>query len=359
MSPNLFTPIQVGSVQLKNRIFMAPLTRMRAGTAHVPNDLMKEYYAQRSSAGLIIAENTMIAPHTSVFQMEPGVYSDEQLLAWKEIMDAVHAKEGKFFLQLCHGGRAAHPDNNDGVQPVGPSPIAIDSEVHTLHGKKKHVVPRELTANEISTIVQQFATAAKNSIDVAGFDGVEIHAANGFFIDQFVRSSANTRTDQYGGSLQNRTRIVAEILQAVTAVVHPDKVGIRFSPLNSYNAMKDDDPLALSQHLAALCQRYDLAYVHILRGDFLSVQEGDIEPIFRTHFHNTLVSNMGYTKDEANAAIQAGRVDAVSFGVPFLANLDLPERFATGATLNDADPSTFYVGGAKGYTSYPTLADAK
>ncbi|KAH9150856.1 hypothetical protein AeRB84_006395, partial [Aphanomyces euteiches] len=213
-------------------------------------------------------------------------------------------------------------------------------EVHTLHGKKKHVVPRELTANEISTIVQQFATAAKNSIDVAGFDGVEIHAANGFFIDQFVRSSANTRTDQYGGSLQNRTRIVAEILQAVTA-------------------LQRDERRRSSQHLAALCQRYDLAYVHILRGDFLSVQEGDIEPIFRTHFHNTLVSNMGYTKDEANAAIQAGRVDAVSFGVPFLANPDLPKRFATGATLNDADPSTFYVGGAKGYTSYPTLADAK
>ncbi|CAK4901586.1 unnamed protein product, partial [Aphanomyces euteiches] len=340
MSPNLFTPIQVGSVQLKNRIFMAPLTRMRAGTAHVPNDLMKEYYAQRSSAGLIIAENTMIAPHTTWCLL-----GRTTLLAWKEITDAVHAKEGKFFLQLCHGGRAAHPDNNDGVQPVGPSPIAIDSEVHTLHGKKKHVVPRELTANEISTIVQQFATAAKNSIDVAGFDGVEIHAANGFFIDQFVRSSANTRTDQYGGSLQNRTRIVAEILQAVTAVVHPDK-------------LQRDERRRSSQHLAALCQRYDLAYVHILRGDFLSVQEGDIEPIFRTHFHNTLVSNMGYTKDEANAAIQAGRVDAVSFGVPFLANPDLPKRFATGATLNDADPSTFYVGGAKGYTSYPTLADA-
>ncbi|KAH9118869.1 hypothetical protein AeMF1_008191 [Aphanomyces euteiches] len=355
MAANLFSPTKIGSVQLANRIIMAPLTRTRAGPSHVPNDLMKEYYAQRASAGLIITECSMIAPNTSAFVGEPGVYTDEQLKAWKGITDAVHDKGGKIFAQIWHAGRAAHPDNNGGVESVSSSAIAIEGETHTLLGKMAYAVPRALTVDEIKTIVQQFATAAKNSIEVAGFDGIEIHGANGYLIDQFLRSSANTRTDNYGGSLENRSRFLTEVLEAVTAAVGADKVGIRFSPLNSYNSMKDEDPIALSEHVAKIAQRFNLAYVHILRSDLLKAQEGDIEPIFRKHFHNTFISNAGYTKDEANAAIESGLVDAVAFGVPFIANPDLVERFKLNAGLNTPDPSTFYVPGAKGYTDYPAL----
>ncbi|KAH9125080.1 hypothetical protein LEN26_009619 [Aphanomyces euteiches] len=342
MFSTLLSPVQVGSLQLKNRVFMAPLTRRRAGSSHVPNALMKEYYAQRASAGLIIAECSMIAPNTSAFV---------------EITDAVHAKGGKIFIQIYHVGRAAHPDLNGGVQPVAPSALAIDGQVHTVRTKMHHVVPRKLTLNEISTIVEHFATAAKNCVEVAGFDGIEIHASGGFLIDAFLRSGANTRTDHCGGSLENRARFLTEVLEAVTAVVHPDKAGIRYSPLNSYNSMHDEDPLALSEYVAKLSQRFNLAYVHILRRDMLNVQVGDIEPIFRKHYHDTLISNLGYTKDEANAAITAGRIDAVALGVPFIANPDLPERFAKNAPLNEADPSKFNAGGANGYTDYPTLSD--
>ncbi|CAK4647107.1 hypothetical protein LEN26_009618 [Aphanomyces euteiches] len=353
---NLFTPIQVGALEMKNRIFMAPLTRKRAGTSHLPNALMKEYYAQRASAGLIVAECSIIASNTSAFVEEPGVYSEDQLVAWKEITDAVHAKGGKIFIQISHGGRAAHPDNNNGVQCVGPSAIAIDGEVHTQRIKKRHVVPRELSEDEILVIIDQFATAAKNCIQVAGFDGVEIHANGGSLIDQFLRSSSNIRTDQYGGSIENRGRFLAQVLEAVTAVVASDKVGIRCAPLSSYNSMKDEDPLALSEYVAKLAQRFNLAYIHLLRGDSFRLQEGDVEPIFRKHFHKTLISNLGYTKDEANAAIAAGKIDAVAFGTQFIANPDLPERFASNASLNEADPTTFYAGGPKGYIDYPTLA---
>ncbi|KAG9405106.1 hypothetical protein AC1031_004212 [Aphanomyces cochlioides] len=352
MSPNLLSPVQVDSLQLKNRVFMAPLTRRRAGSSHVPNALMKEYYAQRASAGLIIAECSMIAPNTSAFVEEPGTTRS---------VEGNHgrcpAKGGKIFIQIYHAGRAAHPDLNGGVQPVAPSALAIEGQVHTVRTKMHHVVPRELTLNEISAIVEQFATTAKNCVEVAGFDGIEIHASGGFLIDAFLRSGAKTRTDHYGGSLENRARFLTGVLEAVTAVVHPDKVGIRYSPLNSYNSMHDEDPLALSEYVAKLSQRFNLAYVHILRRDMLNVQVGDIEPIFRKHYHNTLISNLGYTKDEANAAIAARRIDAVAFGVPFIANPDLRERFAKNAPLNEADPSKFYAGGAKGYTDYPTLSD--
>ncbi|CAK4612175.1 unnamed protein product [Aphanomyces euteiches] len=318
MAPNLFTPIQIGSVQLKNRILMAPLTRVRAGPSHVPNDLMKEYYAQRASAGLI----SMIAPNTSAFVGEPGVYSQLQLLKWKEITDAVHAKGGKIFMQIWHAGRAAHPDNNGGAPNVAPSAIAIDGEIRTLQSKKPHAVTHTLTVDEIKTIVQQYATAAKNCVQVAGFDGIEIHA----------------RTDQYGGSLENRSRFLAEVVEAVIAAIGADKLGIRVSPVNT-----------------KLAQRFSLAFVHILRYDILKIQEADIEPVFRKHFHNTLISNVEYSKDEANAAIEAGKLDAVAFGVPFIANPDLVERFVQNAPLNPADPSTFYTSGAKGYTDYPSL----
>ncbi|KAH9094495.1 hypothetical protein LEN26_018303, partial [Aphanomyces euteiches] len=253
-----------------------------------------------------------------------------------------------------HAGRAAHPDLNGGIQPVGPSPIAIEAEVRTLVKKTRHVVPRELTVEEIQAIVQQFATVAKNCVEVAGFDGIELHGAGGFLIDSFLQSSTNLRTDQYGGSIEKRARFLEEILEAVVSVVNPGRVGIRYAPISSYNAMKDEDPLALSEYLAKLSQRFDLAYVHVMRRDIFGIQEGDCEATFRKYFHNTLISNLGYTKDEANAAIEAGQVDAVAFGAAYIGNPDLVERFATNAPLNESDPATFYVGGAKGYIDYPT-----
>ncbi|CAK5174164.1 unnamed protein product [Aphanomyces euteiches] len=341
MTTNLFTPIQVGSLQLTNRIFMAPLTRTRANLEHVPSDLAKEYYAQRASAGLIIAEATAIAPNTSAFIMEPGIYTQEQLTVWKDITDAVHAKGGKIFSQLeC---RCTVSDCHDG-------------ETYTLQGKKPFTVPHELTVNEIATIVDQFATAAKNAIQVAGFDGVEIHGANSYLIEQFLFAGSNTRTDQYGGSLENRSRFLTELLQAVTNAIGSDKVGISFSPLNTHNSMHDPERLVLSEHVAKIAQTFNLAYVHIIRRELLGNAQGDIVPIFRKHFHNTLISNAGFTKDEANEAIASGLVDAVAFGTLFIANPDLPERFAKNAPLATADPSTFYVGGAKGYTDYPALS---
>ncbi|ETV93373.1 hypothetical protein H310_12635 [Aphanomyces invadans] len=354
----LFTPLQVGSNALANRIIMAPLTRTRAGPTHVPNALMAEYYAQRASAGLIVAECTMIAPNTSAFGGEPGAYTPEQLAGWKVVTDAVHAKGGKIFLQIWHGGRAVHPDHNDGHENVAPSALVIEGEVHTAKGKVPNVLPRELTEAEIRNIVQQFATAATNAINVSGFDGVEIHGANGYLIDQFLRDGSNKRTDGYGGSLENRTRFLTEVVDAVTKAVGADKVGIRFSPLNSYNSMIDSDPAALSEKVAAISQAFNLAYVHVMRADFFQAQKGDIVPIFRKHFKNTLIANMGYTKDEANDAIGSGLVDAVAFGTAFLANPDLPARFAQGADLNTPDSATFYVGDAKGYTDYPFLAAA-
>ncbi|KAJ3212413.1 hypothetical protein HDU83_005781 [Entophlyctis luteolus] len=352
----LFTPITVGSVQLKNRILMAPLTRSRAGPAHIPNKLMEEYYTQRASAGLIITECSMIAPDTSAFYAEPGLYTSEQLAEWKKITDSVHAKGGKIFLQIWHAGRAAHPDNNNGAPTVAPSAIKIEGTIHTKNGKVEQAVPRELDISEIPKLVELFAVAAKNSVTVAGFDGVEVHAANGYIIDQFLRDGSNKRTDKYGGSLENRARLLDEVLAAVVAAIGADKVGVRFSPFNSYNSMIDSDPAALSEHVAKVSQKHNLAYVHVMRGDFFGVQKGDVLPIFRKNFKNTLIANMGYTKDEANAAIAAGEVDAVSFGNAFLANPDLPARFEKNAELNKPDSASFYTDGAKGYTDYPFLA---
>ncbi|KAH9142109.1 hypothetical protein LEN26_005150 [Aphanomyces euteiches] len=355
MAHNLFSPILVGSIFLKNRIVMAPLTRCRAGPSHLPNDLMKEYYTQRASAGLIITEATMIAPNTSTYTGEPGIYNDEQVQGWKQITDAVHAKGGKIVLQLWHAGRTAHPLNNNGVEAVGPSAFAAPGEAITNQGKKPFTVPRPLTVDEIQTIVQQFATAAKTSILSAGFDGVEVHCGSGYLIDHFLHAGGNTRTDQYGGSLENRSRFLVEVLDAVTHAVGADKVGARFEPLSSCWTVQEDVAV-FSEHLAKIAQRFDLAYVHIRRCDKANVLTGDVEPIFRQHFKKTFISNTGYGRDEANAAIEDGRVDAISFGSLFAANPDLPDRFQQGAELNAMDFSKYFSSGPQGYTDYPALS---
>ena len=354
---SLFDPLKAGSLTLPNRILMAPLTRCRAEQGHIPGPLMAEHYAQRASAGLIIAEATMAMEGNSAFWMEPGIYNDAQVAGWRAVTDAVHAKGGRIFLQIWHGGRACHPLLNDGQQPVAPSPIAITGdEVHTPQGKQPYVTPRELQDHEIPGIIAGFQHAANNA-KAAGFDGVEVHGANGYLLDEFLRDGANHRSGPYGGPLENRARLLLEVTDAVCGVWGSDRVGLRISPLNSYNSMKDSDPAGLTAWLARKLSGTGLAYLHVMRSDFLGQQQGDVITPARENFDGVLVTNMGYSADEADAAIKAGQVDAVAFGVPFLANPDLPERFRRRAPLNDPNPATFYSPGPAGYTDYPALAN--
>lgn len=353
----LFTPLQSGSLQLNNRILMAPLTRARADVGHMPTPLMAEYYAQRASAGLIITECTMVAENTSAFASEPGIYNEAQIKAWQVVTKAVHDKGGKIVMQIWHSGRASHPLNNDGAESVAPSAIAIEGEVHTKGGKAHNVVPRALRLDEIPALVQAYAQGAKNAI-AAGFDGVEIHGANGYLIDQFLRDSANKRTDEYGGSLENRARFLFEVVTAVSAAIGAERVGLRLSPLNSYNSMIDSNPLLWIEYLSKKLNAFNLAYIHVMRSDFFQAQTGDVMPIAREHYKGVLIGNMGYSAEEADAAIKEGKLDAVAFGTSFLANPDLPARFKAGAALNAPDASTFYTPGEKGYTDYPTLEAA-
>lgn len=350
----LFTPLTIGSLMVPNRIFMAPLTRCRAGEAHIPNDLMVEYYKQRASAGLIIAEATMAMEGNSAFWKEPGIYSTEQIVAWQQVTTVVHDAGGRIFLQIWHGGRACHPLLNHGSQPVAPSAIAIADEVRTPEGKKPYAVPRELRDDELPGIVSGFKQAAQNA-KTAGFDGIEIHGANGYLLDEFLRDGSNKRSGPYGGSIENRARLILEVLEAVSTVWGSDRVGLRISPLSSYNSMIDSDPVGLSTWLANRLNEYCLAYLHVLRGDVYQQQSGDVMTPIRKHYQGVLIGNMGYTGEEAGKDIAAGKIDAVAFGTSFLANPDLPARIRASAALNEPDPATFYTDGAKGYTDYPSL----
>lgn len=351
----LFTPLQLGAITVSNRIFMAPLTRCRAGEEHIPNALMAEYYAQRASAGLIIAEATMVMAGNSAFWQEPSIYSAEQIAGWKLTTDAVHQAGGKIVLQIWHGGRACHPLLNKGVQPVAPSALPItNDEVHTPAGKQAYVTPRSLTLAEIPAIVAAFAQAAKNAI-AAGFDGVEVHSANGYLLDEFLRDGANQRQDDYGGSCENRARLLFEVLQAVSDAIGSDKVGVRVSPLNSYNSMIDSDPVALYTWLAGALNDFNLAYLHVMRGDFLRQQTGEVMTPIRANYRGVLIGNMGYAAAEADNAIATRQVDAIAFGSAFIANPDLPARIKANAPLSMPNPATFYSPGPVGYIDYPAL----
>lgn len=351
----LFTPLQVGALTLPNRILMAPLTRCRADQEHVPTALMAEHYSQRASAGLIIAEATAVMAGCSAFWTEPGIFSDAQVAAWTQVTDAVHAKGGQIVLQIWHGGRACHPLMNDGATPVAPSAIPItNDEIHTPNGKVAHVTPRALEEEEIPAIIAAFKSAAVNA-KAAGFDGVEVHGANGYLLDEFLRDGSNKRSDAYGGSIANRARLLLEVLDATIEVWGADRIGLRVSPLNSYNSMIDSDPIGTYTWLANKLNDYNLAYLHLMRADFLGEQTGDIVPPIRAAYRGILIGNMGYSAEEAEQAIATGQLDAVAFGVPFLANPDLPKRFANQAELNAPDSSTFYSPGPKGYTDYPYL----
>jgi len=356
---SLFTPLAVGPLTLANRIFMAPLTRCRADADHVPTTIMAEYYSQRASAGLIVAEATMAVEGNSAFgAREPGIYSEAQIIGWKKVIEAVHAKGGLIFLQIWHGGRACHPLLNNGAQPVAPSPLAITGdETHTPEGKKPYVVPRELRDDELPGIVEGFRKAAANA-KAAGFDGVEVHGANGYLLDEFLRDGSNKRTGPYGGPIENRARLLLEVIDAVISVWGKERVGVRISPLNSYNDMIDSDPVGVTRYVAAKLNERGIAYLHLMRSDFFGVQKGDIVPVAREAFKGVLVGNMGYTREEADSAIAAGQLDAVAFGHQYVSNPDLVERLKAGAILASSDASTFYTNDARGYTDYPVFAAA-
>ena len=353
---SLFTPLQAGDLHLPNRILMAPLTRCRAENDHVPGALIAEYYAQRASAGLIIAEATMAMPNNSAFWREPGIHSEAQVAGWKRATDAVHAAGGRIVLQIWHGGRACHPDLNDGAQPVAPSALRIENDqVYTPKGKVDYVVPRALDDAELPGIVEGFAHAARNA-KAAGFDGVEVHGANGYLLDEFLRDGSNRRSGPYGGDIANRARLLLEVLEAVCGVWGSHRVGLRVSPLNSYNDMRDSDPVGLVRWLGKRLNDFDLAYWHVMRSDFFGLQSGDVMTPARESFDGVLIGNMGYDANEADAAIAAGKVDAVAFGKPFISNPDLPERIRDGLPLAEPDEATFYTWDGKGYTDYPRYA---
>lgn len=354
----LLKPLCVGAMEVPNRLFMAPLTRCRAEAGHVPGALMAEYYAQRAAAGLIIAEATMAMEGNSAFYSEPGIYNDQQVAGWQKVTQEVHGAGGRIFLQIWHGGRACHPMFNNGTQPVSSSAVAItNDEVTTPEGKKPYVVPRELSDAEIPGIVEGFGKAAERAKD-AGFDGVEVHGANGYLLDQFLRDGANKRTGKYGGPLPNRARLLLEVIDSVSDVWGTDRVGVRNSPLNSFNSMSDSDPVGLTTWLGEKLSGYGLAYWHMMRADFLGQQSGEIMEAARAAYRGVLVGNMGYSPQEAASAIEAGKLDAVAFGTPFLANPDLPARVQAGVSLNTPDSATFYTSGAKGYTDYPVMGAA-
>ena len=356
MSLDLFSPINLGSLALKNRMVMAPLTRNRAGENGVPQAINVTYYEQRATAGLIITEATPISPMGHGYPNLPGIYTADQVAAWKKVTDAVHAKGGKIALQLWHVGRISHPNLlPNKVLPVAPSAIKPAGQLYTYNGLEDFVTPRALEAIELPAIVADYAHATQCALD-AGFDGVEIHAANGYLIDQFLRDSTNHRTDNYGGSIENRTRFLLEVTKAVVDVAGADKVGVRISPLNAFNDIKDSNPQALFNHVALALSAFNLAYLHVVEGSRADSGANKFDFVaLRKLFNGAYMANLAYDKVRANAAIASGHVDLIAFGVPFIANPDLVERFKIDAPLNAADSSKFYGGNEEGYIDYPTL----
>ncbi len=358
MTTDLFTPIQMGRHTLRNRIVMAPLTRCRADANNAPQTLNVEYYRQRASAGLIISEGSQISLSAVGYLGTPGIYSDAQIAGWQKVTDAVHQRGGLIFLQLWHCGRVSHPSMLPGQQlPVAPSAICAQGYAHTVTGTQAFVTPHELSIAEIAGVVADFSKAAENALR-AGFDGVEIHGANGYLIDQFLRDGSNQRHDEYGGSLENRTRFLLDITKAVIKVWGADRVGVRLSPINPFNDMHDSRPQILFDHVAQALSPFHLAYLHVT--EWAGHDDSQPRPEFsfsqlRAAYHGTYMTNGGYTLDSANTAISTGAADLVAFGTLYIANPDLVERFAAGAPLNEPDGSTYYGGNAAGYTDYPAL----
>ncbi len=355
---DIFSPLRLGPLQLPNRIVMAPMTRNRAGRGNAPGPLNATYYAQRTSAGLIISEATQISPQGLGYPGTPGIHSPEQVAGWKGVTDAVHAAGGRMFLQLWHVGRISHPLlQPDGALPVAPSAIAPTGQAMTPDGMKPFVTPRALDTSEIAGIVQDYRHAARNA-RAAGFDGVELHGANGYLIDQFLRDGANRRTDRYGGDALNRARFLIEITEAVVGEWGAERVGVRLSPTNPFNDMRDSNPAATFATAVGELNRFGLAYLHVVEsaaGDPVPTSEVPDIRFFRKLWRGALIGNKGYNLERANAAIRDGCADLVSFAVLFLANPDLPIRFRRGGPFNPPDRKTFYGGAAAGYTDYPPI----
>jgi N-ethylmaleimide reductase len=355
---NLLSPYKLGDMVLSNRMVMAPMTRCRAANGNVPGPFAVTYYTQRASAGLIVTEGSQVSPMGVGFNRTPGIYSSDQVAGWKEVTGAVHKNGGKIVLQLWHVGRMSHPDFLGGNLPVAASALPVDEQIHTPLGKKKIPLPRALKTDEIPEITEQFRQGAMNARE-AGFDGVEIHGANGYLLDQFLRDGSNKRTDIYGGSLENRMRLPLEVARAVVSEWGPEKVGYRLSPHFLLHGMSDSDPRETFGRCARELGRAGIGYIHLIEpvGGRMGVteQNAQIAPLIRAKFDGTIILNGGYDAAGGNAAIGSGVADLISFGVLFLANPDLPERFRKNALLNDADISTFYAGEEKGYTDYPSL----
>ena len=348
--PTLFDPLQLGLLTLPNRIFLAPLTRARAGQQRVPNALMAEYYRQRASAGLILTEATSVTPMGVGYANTPGIWSEEQVAGWKLITQAVHEAGGRIFLQLWHVGRISDPMFLDGALPVAPSAIAAAGHVSIVRPEKPFVTPRALDLSEIPGIIEAFRKGAENA-RLAGFDGVEIHGANGYLLDQFLQTKTNHRTDAYGGSLENRARLMLEVTDAVISVWGADRVGMHLAPRGDAHDMGDANPLETFTHVAHELGRRKIAFICAREHQAPT----SIGPALKKAFGGVYVANEKFTLETGNAILSAGDADAVAFGVPFLANPDLPKRLAQNAPLNPPDPSTFYADGAKGYTDYPAL----
>lgn len=351
--PTLFDPIKVGAIDLPNRIIMSPMTRARSNEARVPNDMMLEYYVQRASAGLIITEGVAISPMAVGYANTPGIWTAEQVAGWRRITRAVHEAGGRIMLQLWHVGRISDPMFLDGRLPLAPSAVQPAGFVSLVRPQRPFVVPRALAIEELPSIVEEFRTAADNALQ-AGFDGVQLHGANGYLLDQFLQDSTNKRDDAYGGSIANRARLMLEVTDAVASVWGGDRVAMHLNLRCNAQDMGDSDPLGVFTHVAKELSKRRLAFV-IGRE---SLAEPRIAPAVRAAYDGIFVANEGFTRDTGEAILARGEADAVAYGQPFIANPDLVERFQRNAELNALDRSTFQVGAANGYTDYPSMVEA-
>ena len=355
----LFQPYDLGPITLANHIVMAPLTRNRAGAGLVPGELAATYYAQRASAGLLITEATQISPQAQGYQDTPGIYTQAQIEGWRKVTDAVHAKDGRIFVQLWHVGRISHVDlQPGGVAPVAPSAIRAETKTFVNNGFVDVSEPRALEVEEIKGIIDDFRKAAANAI-AAGFDGVEIHGANGYLLEQFLKDGANQRTDEYGGSVENRARLLLEVTAAVKDEIGAERTGVRISPVSPANAISCSDPQSQYDYLAEQLDALGIVYLHVVEG--ATGGPRDVSPFdydsLRRRFKNTWIGNNGYDLGLASAQLAGGKADLFAFGRPFISNPDLGQRLKTGGPLAPLNPETLYGGGAQGYTDYPSLIE--
>lgn len=356
-SLKLFSPLQIGPYKLPNRIVLAPMTRCRAeGT--IPNEMMARYYALRAEGGLLITEASQISQQGSCHASTPGMYTNEQVAGWRRVTEAVHAAGGRIFAQLWHVGRASHAAfQPGGAAPVSSSDVPLGGEIYTPQGPQPYTPPRPLRLDEIPGVIEQYRHAAGKALE-AGFDGVELHGANGYLPDQFLRDATNKRTDRYGGSIENRARFHLEATAALIEVWGADRVGVRLSPCGAYNQMSDSNPVATFGYLIERLSELNIAYLHLMEAIERDLRHGGVAiPVgtFRKQFRGPIIANGGFTRERAEQCLAAGDADAVAWGVLYLANPDLPRRFARGAALNTPDPATFYTGGERGYLDYPLL----